>query len=78
VEIVDLRAVDGPKAFPPSLTNQQQSKWDEVLDTVISLLGQFDIDWYQVFAANRGYWEDISVATVVIKAIVPESYANGF
>lgn len=78
VEIIDPKAADGPKIFPPCLTDQQQSHWDEILDTVVSLLGQFDIDWYQVFAANRGYWEDISVATVVVKATVSDSYSNGF
>lgn len=78
VEIIDPRAVGGPKTFPPSLTDQQQSQWGEVLDMVVSLLGQYNIDWYHVFAANRGYWDEVSVATIIVKAAMPESYAHGF
>lgn len=75
VEIIDPRAMHGPMSFPPSLTTEQQRGWDKTLEKVIEFLTQEHVDWRQVCAANRGYWKEVSVATVLVKANASEQQA---
>ncbi|KAL2829271.1 hypothetical protein BDW59DRAFT_159261 [Aspergillus cavernicola] len=68
VEIIDPRATQGTKTFPPIVSKQQQEGWEEILTNIIETLARSGADWRQVFAANRGYWKEVSKITVVIKA----------
>jgi hypothetical protein len=34
-----------------------------------------NVDWRQIFPANRGYWKEVSKTTVIVKAEIPGSTA---
>ena len=77
VEMIDPRAIQGPMTFPPSLTQQQRqrSNWDRIQTHVIESLGRLNVDWRQIFLADRGYWREVSKTTVIIKAEISGSTA---
>ncbi|RDW90255.1 uncharacterized protein DSM5745_02030 [Aspergillus mulundensis] len=68
VEIVDPRAISGYKTFPPTLFQEQQEGWEDTLTLVTAALAKAGVDWQTVYAANRGYWEEVSRPAVVVKA----------
>ncbi|KAN0068674.1 hypothetical protein V8E54_013398 [Elaphomyces granulatus] len=72
IEMIDPRAVKGPKSFPPKFTSTQTSRWEDVLNNTIKSLDDLGVNWLQVAPANRGYWEEVSVPTVLIKAEISE------
>ncbi|KAL4787631.1 hypothetical protein BJX76DRAFT_369357 [Aspergillus varians] len=74
VEIIDPRAIEGIQSFTPRLSQEQEKDWEDTLKLVIEALEQSGADWRQVFAANRGYFKDVSKPTVVVKVsnITPE------
>ncbi|RDW61845.1 uncharacterized protein DSM5745_10517 [Aspergillus mulundensis] len=75
VEILDTRASGGMKSFAPKLTQEQRGAWQGTLAFIIRTLGSIEVDWRQIYATNRGYWEAISTPTVVIKtAVLIDSY----
>jgi hypothetical protein len=67
IEIIDWRAINGPQTFLPKVSSQQQNEWNTTLDRTIGVLGHHCVDWRQIVLANRGYWEEVSKPTVVIK-----------
>ncbi|KAL4778054.1 hypothetical protein BJX76DRAFT_167570 [Aspergillus varians] len=67
VEIIDPRAGKGIKTFTVVLSWQQREEWEATLGYIVGILGRINVDWRQIMPANRGYWAEISVPTVVIK-----------
>jgi hypothetical protein len=68
VEIVDPRAAGGIQTFPPVLSSKQREEWDSTLGYIIAVLRRIGVEWRQIMPSNRGYWAEVSVLTVVIKA----------
>ncbi|KAL2813786.1 hypothetical protein BDW59DRAFT_167388 [Aspergillus cavernicola] len=75
VEMLDPKATQGPKSFPPSLTSQQKNNWESTLQRVISSLSRLNVDWQRNKSIRQivVIWEEISRTTVVVKAeILPQ------
>jgi hypothetical protein len=59
-------------SFPPKFTPTQTGRWEDVLNNTVKSLDDLGVNWLQVVPANRGYWEEVSVPTVLIKAEMTE------
>ncbi|KAL3452313.1 hypothetical protein BJX65DRAFT_177794 [Aspergillus insuetus] len=68
VEIIDPRAAGGIKTFAPVLSSKQREEWDSTLGYIIVVLRRIGAEWRQIMPAIRGYWAEVSVLTVMIKA----------
>lgn len=71
-EIVDQRAAGGWKSYAVDVPPFLRQNWPDIENIVINQLTEADFDWQTVMLANRGYWEEEAVPTVLIKARTTE------
>ncbi|PKY08502.1 hypothetical protein P168DRAFT_278084 [Aspergillus campestris IBT 28561] len=66
IEIIDNRATE-IKSFPPKLPQQAIANWEFLLSGVIQRLESHQLPHVLILPMNRGYWEDISVPTIIAR-----------
>ncbi|KAK2813951.1 hypothetical protein FQN50_000352 [Emmonsiellopsis sp. PD_5] len=71
VEMIDQRAVAGLRTFAPSAPPSLQQAWPAIQDRIAHHLASMNVNWSLISLANRGYWEEVAVTTVLIKARLP-------
>ncbi|KDB23805.1 hypothetical protein H109_04305 [Trichophyton interdigitale MR816] len=71
VEMIDHRALGGMKTFPPDTPDQLVQEWEQIQSTIIRCLDSIQINWKAVMLLKRGYWEEVAVNTIVVKASIP-------
>ncbi|KAK2763182.1 hypothetical protein FQN54_009818 [Arachnomyces sp. PD_36] len=67
VEMIYEKAKGGVRSYPPVLSGYHQQHWNEIERVVAKQLSDAHIPWNIIMPANRGYWEDISRLTIVVK-----------
>ncbi|KAM5431216.1 hypothetical protein MferCBS31731_007956 [Microsporum ferrugineum] len=75
IEMIDHRALDGMKSFPPEVSPQLAQDWIDIQQLVARRLSSLNADWKVVMLAKRGYWKDVAVNTVLIKVSLPSHTA---
>ncbi|KAK2794511.1 hypothetical protein FQN52_008089 [Onygenales sp. PD_12] len=71
VELIDQRAVAGLCTFAPAPPLSLQQAWPAIQDRIAYRLASMNVNWSLIILANRGYWEEVAVTTVLIKARLP-------
>ncbi|PLN75246.1 hypothetical protein BDW42DRAFT_181002 [Aspergillus taichungensis] len=66
IEVIDNR-VTGIESFPPKLPQPAIASWESLVSGIIQQLETHQLPPVLVFPMNRGYWEDISVPTVIAR-----------
>lgn len=67
LEVIDHR-VNGPHTYASDSLSQVLPIWPEI---VIEKLDPHQLPFKMMFIANRGYWEEIAVPTLIVKTGVP-------
>ena len=75
VEVIDER-VSGIRTFTPTVGDRVIERWQSITDKVISEFSDRRIPWVLIEISNRGYWEAVSVPTVVVKVSTPNPPAG--
>lgn len=71
VEMIDYRALGGMKTFSPNVPDQLVQEWEQIQSVIIHRLASTNINWKAMMLLKRGYWEEVAVNTIVIKASIP-------
>ncbi|EEQ31269.1 hypothetical protein McanMca71_006840 [Microsporum canis] len=70
IEMIDHRALGGMKSFAPDTSSQLVQEWEGMKTLIIRRLTALEVNWSVVVLQKRGYWEDVAINTVVIKAFI--------
>ncbi|KMQ43691.1 hypothetical protein HL42_5620 [Trichophyton rubrum] len=71
VEMIDHRALGGMKTFSPNTPDQLVQEWEQIQSVIIRRLDSIQTNWKAIMLLKRGYWEEVAVNTIVIKASIP-------